>query len=121
MTSNRSRKSPKKSPAKKGPVTSAQSLASRIAGLEQGQKVLIETSNTNAEAFRDCLYALEGGQWVMMRVLDDMAQGQVTKDPSGKVDWSYYQQEYKKFVEAQEEKRQVEEAFPEADTVFGGG
>ncbi len=121
MTKSLSRKFPKKNPVKKGPVTPAQSLASRIAGLEQGQKVLIETSNTNAEAFRDCLYALEANQWIIMKAVDDIAAGTVKKTSSGTVNWESYQEDYKKFVEKQEEKKQVSEAFATEDIVFGGG
>lgn len=120
MKPNRSRKFPQKSPGQPSP---AQSLASRIAALEEGQRVLTEASDTNAKAFSDCFYALEARQWIIMRVLDDIASdGRPVADRvSGKVDWPHYEAAYKKYIEIQEEKKQVAEAFPEADTVFGGG
>lgn len=121
--SGRLRKRPKKSPNSRSPQPSpqAQSLAGRIAALEQGQKVVIDAQNTNAEAFRDCLYALEARQWMIMRAMDDAAfDGVSVRTVAGTVDWDAYEQQYRKFLESQAPATAVTPEHPEDAVIFGG-
>ena len=91
------------------------SLAAKLAGLEQGQALLIEAHNANSAAFRDSLYALEARQWMIMRALDELAS-----DTGQVVDWSRLERKYREWLDTQQAKEQVASEHPAEAVIFGG-
>lgn len=72
----------------------------------------MEAGNTNAEAFRDCLYALEVRQWMIMKAID-------TLFPGG-VDWKALEGEYRKFFDEENQDKKGPAEHPEEAVIFGG-
>jgi len=100
-----------------------------VANLEQGLRSLGKAHDQNSAAFRDCLYAVEARQWIIMRVLDHLVQpgAEVVRSPGGLVDWDHYEDDYKAFHAEQVQQDLEREAAltapppPDADAVVFGG
>lgn len=82
----------------------------------------MEQQNANAETFRDCLYALEVRQWMIMRALDDLgSDGVPIQNPKGSVNWEAYQQLYLEYHEQQQAAAEAPaDAHPAEAVIFGG-
>lgn len=78
--------------------------------------------NANAEAFRDCLYALEARQWMIMKVLDHLVQpgAEVVRATLGAVDWKHYEEDYRAFLETQKPEEKPEATPEDGAVIFGG-
>ena len=109
---------------------SPEDLAGRVASLERGLQLLGKAHDQNSAAFRDCLYAVEARQWIIMQVLDDLMRNEVMRasnNVGGGIHWGYYEEKYKAFHAEQVQQdleREAEmkgPAAPDADAVVFGG
>ena len=75
----------------------------------------MEASNANAEAFRDCLYALEARQAVIMMAIDTLGERVGLK-----VDWHRLEEDFVQSVEQEATAKKAAAEHPEEAVIFGG-
>lgn len=104
-------------------------IMSNIRLLRRQLDHVILVSNKNAQVFQACLSALEAGQAVTQKVLNELARGDAVTliEVEGKrvIHFQSYLEELKRTLDQEKEKvearlAQVDEDMPEGATVFGG-
>lgn len=97
--------------------------------LERQMHQLIATSNQNTQVFQACLAALEAGQAITQKILNELARGDAVTliEVEGKrvIHFQSYLEELKRTLDQEKEKveahvARISNGEPEGALVFGG-